>query len=103
MTTQETDLNATELLTRATSLLDLGDALLDAIEQNYQRSAQLREALAGPPGSGDPPRPFDPRQALAAHSRVQALVDHASELLRAQGRELETLTEAGQLPRCDAH
>lgn len=101
MTTQETDLNATELLTRATSLLDLSDALMDAIDQNYQRSAQLREALAGPPG--DPPRPYDTRLALAAHSRAQALVDHASELLRAQGRELEMLTASGRIPHGELH
>lgn len=87
MYAEETDLNLTELLTRATSLLDLSDALAEAIEQNYQHTAQLRAALLS--GGEDPP--FDPRPAMSAHGKAQALVAHAESLLRAQERELETL------------
>lgn len=79
-------LSADELLTRATSLLDLGDTLVDAIERNYTESARLRDSL-----SSDEPR-VDPRPALSAHSRLEALVEHAQHLLTAQRRELELLT-----------
>ena len=79
------DLTPIELLTRATSLLDLSDALADAIEQNYREASRLHDALTGA-------QPEDPRRALEAHGRASALVDHASQLLRAQERELATLT-----------
>ena len=79
------DLTPIELLTRATSLLDLSDALAEAIEQNYREASRLHDALTGA-------QPEDPRRALEAHGRASALVDHASQLLRAQERELATLT-----------
>jgi len=89
-------LSAEELLTRATSLLDLGDALTDAIERNYTESARLRDALGV-----DEPR-VDPRPALSAHSRLEALVEHAQHLLDAQRRELDLLTvELATAPRSE--
>ena len=79
------NLTADELLTRATSLLDLGDSLTDAIERNYAESARLRDQLVG-----DKPC-VDPRPAMRAHCRLDTLVEHAQHLLQAQARELDVL------------
>lgn len=79
------DLTPIELLARATSLLDLSDSLEQAIEQNFHEATRLHDALTGDQAE-------DPRRAMEAHGRVSALVDHAVQLLRAQGRELSTLT-----------
>ena len=78
-------LSADELLTRATSLLDLGDTLADAIERNYAESARLRDQLVG-----DTPC-VDPRPAMRAHCRLDTLVEHAQHLLQAQAQELDVL------------
>ncbi|MCB9794791.1 MAG: hypothetical protein H6741_18960 [Alphaproteobacteria bacterium] len=78
-------LSADELLTRATSLLDLGDTLTEAIERNYAESARLRDQLMS-----DSPC-IDPRPAMRAHCRLDTLVEHAQHLLQAQAQELDVL------------
>ncbi|MCB9796149.1 MAG: hypothetical protein H6741_25920 [Alphaproteobacteria bacterium] len=76
-------LPATELLTRATSLLDLSDALAAAIERNYAEAARLHDGLAG-----DGAEPF---AAVRALGQLGGLLAHATHLAEAQGRELEVV------------